>query len=242
MTSTTPTRDVGPSRRERQRAATRTEIKSVARGLLVRGGVAEVSVRAIAREMGLTAAALYRYYPGLDALVAALATDLYDELRGEVEAARDACAGPPPAPPIAMARALRAWALRHPAEFGLLFGNPVPAIQALEASGLERPPDHAGRRLGEVFIAAFAPLWNNTAAARQPAALDETAITHFRQVHGDALPTAAVAYYLRAWTRLYGVVAMEVFGHLRFWAADDLTPLFEAEVAAFNAELSPPPG
>ena len=85
MTTTSPTR------RERLRTATVAEIKDLARRLLVTGGPTAISLRAIAREMGMTAPAIYRYFPSLDALVVELTEDLYDELRESIEAARDGC-------------------------------------------------------------------------------------------------------------------------------------------------------
>ena len=127
MTMTSPSRS--PSRRERLRTATVAEIKDLARRLLVGGGPPAISLRAIARDMGMTAPAIYRYFPSLDALVAELTEDLYDELRETIEAARD------PAPATTRARARRdgpgvpALVVGHPAEFGLMFGNPVPGVR-----------------------------------------------------------------------------------------------------------------
>src|SRR5688572_27661487 len=80
---------VTPTRRERIRSATVAEIKDHARQLLGSGGPPAISLRAIAREMGMTAPAIYRYFPSLDALVVDLVEDLYDELRLAVEAVRD---------------------------------------------------------------------------------------------------------------------------------------------------------
>src|SRR5882672_12208641 len=79
--------DMTQTRRERLRTATVAEIKSLARRLLMAGGPHAFSLRAIARDMGMTAPAIYRYFPSLDALVAELAEDLYDELREATEAA-----------------------------------------------------------------------------------------------------------------------------------------------------------
>src|SRR3954447_17743823 len=80
---------VTPSRRDRLRAATVDEIKQAARTLLVREGQQAVTLRAIARDMGLTAPALYRYYPSLERLLGGLIADLYHELSDALEAARD---------------------------------------------------------------------------------------------------------------------------------------------------------
>src|SRR4051812_44586825 len=103
-----------PTRRERLRGAAVAEIKQTARKLLVEGGPPAISLRAIARHMGMTAPAIYRYFPSLDALVIELTGEICDELSGLVEAARDeAPADEPLLQLAAMARAFRAWSLAH---------------------------------------------------------------------------------------------------------------------------------
>ena len=81
---------VGPSRRERVRTATEAEIKATARRLLVEEGVEALTLRAIAREMGMSAPALYRYFDSHEALMEAVVQDLLDELVAVLQAARDA--------------------------------------------------------------------------------------------------------------------------------------------------------
>ena len=225
------------TRRERLRSATVAEIKDHARRLLVAGGSAAISLRAIAREMGMTAPALYRYFPSLDKLVMGLAEDLFGELTAAVEQARR-----PDDPPldqlVTMARAFRAWALAHPAEFGLLFGNPVPGVARFEDDCVTL--DHAGARFGQPFLTAFAQLFAGPAAdlPTTPAgSLLEPHLGRFSALNQVALPATVVQTYLSAWARLYGIVALEVFGHIR-WAIDDASVLFEAELAAFVAEFS----
>jgi AcrR family transcriptional regulator len=231
------------TRRERLRTATVAEIKAFARQLLVAGGPPAISLRAIAREMGMTAPAIYRYFPSLDALVAGLTEDLYGELTAAVEAARvprqatlDQL--------LEMARAFRRWSLAHPAEFGLLFGNPVPGVTRFEEDCLS--PDHAGARFGAPFLEAFATLHRD---GRSPQAstgdasrdvtgrgLTEEQFAPFTASGGVALPPPVVHAYLSAWARLYGLVALEVFGHMR-WALQDTSALFEVELAAFVDEF-----
>jgi AcrR family transcriptional regulator len=238
-------------RRERIRSATVAEIKSLARRLLVSGGPPAISLRAIARDMGMTAPAIYRYFPSLDALVRDLCEDLFDELREWTEAARDACPSDEPLPRLAeMARAFRRWSVAHPAEFGLMFGNPVPGVTSFEADCMG--PDHAGARFGAPFLQAFAEVWQRA----QFGEAGEPNIRHFptppvelieeklgRYIaphevsHGSGLPVEVVYAYLSGWTRLYGLVAMEVFGHLG-WAVTEVEPLFELELAAFVAQMS----
>jgi AcrR family transcriptional regulator len=233
------------SRRRRLREATVADIKRTARELLVYGGPSAISLRAIARTLGMSAAALYRYFPSLEALVVELAGDLYDELRAAVTAAAQTApegagggamgGGDAAARLVAMARAFRAWSRAHPAEFALMFGNPVPGVAELEDDCLS--PDHPGARLGAAFLEPFVALWRSGVAPRRPYVDLGTSTAPLLGVHGESLPPGALAAFLAAWTRLYGLVAIEVFGHLR-WAVTDVAPLFEAELAAFLRELA----
>ncbi|MFF5171216.1 TetR/AcrR family transcriptional regulator [Micromonospora sp. NPDC000089] len=230
-----------PTRRERLRTATVSEIKDGARRLLVTGGVEAVSLRAIARDMGMTAPAIYRYFPSLEALVFDLAGDLYDELRQRIEAARDA-AGPEPTEQLRqMCRAMRRWAVEHPAEFTLIFGNPVPGVTDFTDQCVD--PEHPGARFGAVFLVPFVALTRRAALPPPPPDLHElrqrlgTHLGPLAASHGE-LPIEVAYAFLSAWTRLYGLVAMEVFGHLS-WAVDEPEALFETELAALLAQYAP---
>ncbi|MDQ1660474.1 MAG: hypothetical protein QOJ68_454, partial [Blastococcus sp.] len=112
------------SRRDRARADTAREIRQTARRVLVDQGVDGLALRAVAREMGMTAPALYRYFTSREDLVDHVVADLYTELCDVLEAVRDEV---DPARPggrlIAVSRAFRDWATTHAAEFGLLFGS-----------------------------------------------------------------------------------------------------------------------
>jgi AcrR family transcriptional regulator len=101
-------------RRERLRREMIDEIIGAARLLLEKDGPGAVSVRAIARQVGVTAPAIYRYYPSLDALMSALSESVTCELCAAVESARDQHGG--------MAREFRGWALDHPASFRFALG------------------------------------------------------------------------------------------------------------------------
>ena len=224
------------SRRDRLRAATIDEIKSTARRLLVAEGVSGVSLRAIGREMGMTAAALYRYYPSLEALVTALCVDLFDECSQSMELARD---GYQPAELAcrlyAVCREFRSWSVAHPAEFGLMFGSPLPSLG--DPIGPADTKKHAaGARFSNVFAESFAGVWQ-----RAPFWIpsDEEIAPDLRQQLrtyldglGADLPLGAAQVFLSCWIRLYGLVALEVFGHLRF-ALTDVEPMFEAELHSF---------
>jgi AcrR family transcriptional regulator len=231
-----------PTRRERLRAATVHEIKDAARRMLVTGGPQAISLRAIAREMGMTAPAIYRYFPSLDALIGDLVDDLYDEIRRAVEEARDTAPDDELRQLAEMARAFRNWSITHRAEFGLLFGTPVPEVASFEEHCLD--PEHSGHRFGAVFLASFASLWHRAPFPTPPPETIAdglaTSLEPYREAHGPDmdLPLEVMYLYLSSWTRLYGLVAMEVFGHMR-WAMSDGAPLFETELANFVRQLSP---
>jgi AcrR family transcriptional regulator len=104
----------GQLRRERLRRQMTDEIIGTARLLLEKDGPSAISVRAIARQVGVTAPAIYRYFPSLDALVSALSESVISELCAAVESARDQPGG--------MARQFRGWALDHPASFRFALG------------------------------------------------------------------------------------------------------------------------
>jgi AcrR family transcriptional regulator len=221
-----------PTRRERLRTATLADIKRAARDLVVHGGPAAVSLRAIARTLGMSAAALYRYYPSLQDLVCELCADLFGELTALVQAAAE----PDTEPALrltAMGQAFRHWCVTHPAEFALMFGNPVPGVRR-DHEVLS--PEHPGTRFGAVFVEPFAELWLASPAATRPGPDLGDWGGPMRALYGDRLPEGALYMFLTAWTRMYGLIAMEVFGHLH-WAVTDVEPLFEAEMAAFLREL-----
>jgi AcrR family transcriptional regulator len=227
-----------PSRRERLRAATVDEIKQAARKLLVTEGPAAVSLRAIARDMGMTAAALYRYFPSLEALFGGLCTDYFDEVRQHLEAVRDAMDPSDPAAQLyEVCREFRRWSVGHPAEFALMFGSPLPGMEQA-ASG--DPKHAAGVRFANVFGQLFAAVWQSRGFAvpaeeEIPAELRAQLEEYLAQT-GVPIPIGAAQLFLSCWIRLYGLVALEVFGHLHF-ALSDAEPMFETELASLAKEL-----
>lgn len=266
------------SRRDRLRAATIAEIKEIARRHLLEGGQNAVSLRAVARDMGMTAPALYRYFPSVASLLSALTADIYDEVRLELEAARDR---EPDAGPLdrleAVSKAFRAWAIGHPVEFSLVFGSPVPAFDAPHGAtdaGTDADADvhadahadesddesddtdaraakdmvhhracgEAGARFGAVFAGLFIEQWSITPfPTPDPIGLDPGLRAQLAELEGhlgSGMPIEAVYVYVSCWTRLYGTVSMEVFGHLR-WALADAAPMFETELADLIARLRP---
>ena len=119
------------TRRERVRAENTTEIKEVALQQMAEQGAASLSLRSIAREMGMSAPALYRYFPNRDALVTALIVDAYNSLADTLQAASDGqVSGDYNGRFRAVTRAYREWALSHRAEYALIYGTPIPGYEA----------------------------------------------------------------------------------------------------------------
>ncbi len=236
-----------PSRRDRVRAATRTEILQTARKVLLTEGSGPISLRAIAREMGMTAPAIYRYFDSHEELIRHVVADLFVELTDHVHQATVSAVAEPwlrDRPPdertagqlIAACRAFRDWALAHRQEFGLIFGSPLPALDL----PLDDPCMIRGLRFGELFLGLFSAVYR---LRPFPVPADDEIDPSLRsqlirfgeltaggqpvaRFTGSTLPIGALQTFLRCWVLLYGSVSLEVFGQLRF-ALDDAAPMFE---------------
>lgn len=224
--------------REKRRASAVEEIKAVARQFLVKGGPAAVSLRAISREMGMTPSALYRYFPSLDALLAGVRSDLFEELGEATTQARDSVPDDDPLLRLlSMARAFRAWGLEHRAEFGLMLGPPPAGVEGGPAPD---EPDYAPACVGVTFLSEIAEL-DRRGALRVPSVeLIEGRLAPGLRDYLDGqsgLDVPVVFAFLAVWARLYGIIAMEIFGHMA-WAVTDSGALFETELINFAQQLS----
>lgn len=222
MTQTEP-----QSRRERQRQATYDEIVGVAR-TLVRGG-SEVSIRAVASEMGLTPPALYRYVDGAAALDELVTGQIFVDVVATMTGARDVHPTDDPAARIvAAAAAFRAWALGNPAEFRMVFASPP------NPDAAPRPAHHkfpvadecvAGEAIfTDFFGELFFQLWDRRrfpVPARE--ALDPAVVARWDEAESERGAMVdlfgedgigVLWLFELAWARLYGIVTLEVFGHI----------------------------
>ena len=233
-------------RRERVRAATVQEIKDTARRMLVAEGVDGLSLRAIARAMGMTAPGLYRYFASREDLVVALIADLYQELTDQLEASQQTC----PADDVTgrlltVCREFRRWSLANRAEFNLLFGNPLPELEvqkhALHAHKDDRASTahEAGMRFGNIFGVLVTQVY---LARPFPVPADDEIDPRLLPQLQDwcttwplTVPLGLAQIFLTCWIQLYGTVSMEIFGHLDFALADP-EPMFEAVLRSL-AEL-----
>lgn len=211
--------------RERARAELMRDLLAAARLRLVQDGPQQLSLRAVARDLGLASSAVYRYVESRDALLTLLVTESYDAVGAAVEdaAARSVAAGHDPARTwLEVARAFRRWALADPHGFELVYGTPVPGYAA--------PPDTVAPALRlwavvvEVLVAARRAGALHPAAAPFPVDGVVTAdVRAFAAAHGQDAGTLDEADAPRSVTMfatLVGALTAELFGHLRGVTAD----------------------
>lgn len=230
------------ARRDRKRADTDQQIRTVARALLVEHGAQGVTLRGIAREIGITAPALYRYYNSFEDLIQHVCSDICADLAGELAAGLALIPEEDtPGRVFAVCRGFRAWAIRHPREFSLVFATPA----GPQATAATDP-------FGRIFLTVAGRVLA-TRTLVVPADPDVPArlladLTLFRATLLDSLAETGVAVpehvfslgtaytMLRFWVRLYGQVALEVFGRFPFPVAD-AEPMFESMVAELATEV-----
>ncbi|MFF2402506.1 TetR/AcrR family transcriptional regulator [Streptomyces goshikiensis] len=196
--------------RERARIEVTAAIKDEARRMLAAEGAAKLSLRAVARELGMVSSALYRYFPSRDELLTALIVDAYDSVGAaaeEADARARAAGAPPRARWAEVCGAFRAWALAHPHEYSLIYGSPVPGYSApLDTVG---PAARAANTL--IGIVRAAHQGRGIALPPLPTALRAEA-ERMTADFAEGLPPEVTAALVAAWGQLVGLVSCEVFG------------------------------
>ena len=208
------------------------DIVRIGRAHLATEGAAALSLRAVARDLGLVSSAVYRYVASRDELLTLLVVDGYDELGDAVDAALSTVDPSDHAGRmVAIARAVRAWALAEPATYALLFGSPVPGYEA-PAERTTGPGTRVVVRLVETWEAA----WRAGAVASDDEPLTPRRLTRdiarIRREMGLTAPDRLIARGLFAWAALFGCVSWEVFGQ---YGPDTFTEpgdLFEQHLGA----------
>ncbi|OKI00184.1 TetR family transcriptional regulator [Streptomyces sp. CB02923] len=199
--------------RQRYRAQVQQEVKQAALAQIAAGGIEALSINAIAKTLGMSGPALYKYFRNRDDLLTALISDGYEDAADVTrEAARRAADASPRDRLLALAHAFRDWALAQPHRYLLLAGTPAVAYEA---------PAHTAESARKVlgpFLAVLAegrpwpaaePLYGEVRAwvAGTPAVADWAAA--YTSV-ADPVPTLAAT--ILAWTRIHGIVSLEVQG------------------------------
>lgn len=252
------------TRRERLRAELIRDIKATALAHLRAHGADGLSLRAVARDLGVSAPGLYRYYSGRDDLLTALIADSYHDLADHIAVALGVDPSElsgidrqPPRPPLRVgdgdtpadhmvvaAHAYRAWGITQPHEFGLIFGDPNPGYAAPEGGVTVEATRRLGRFLLEPIIAGW-----QAGAVHIPPELDTDLgpgagrlRAEIMEATGDDIPATLAALALSLWSWLHGIVSLEVFGQLHWIYPDGAEPLFDAALRAELTDIGLEPG
>ena len=198
-----------------QREETVNAIKTAARDLMAKHGTAGLSIRPIAREIGLTAPALYRYFENLDALITELIVDNFNALADAMEIARDQAQHQTPASELmAIMLAYRQWALDHPIDFELIYGNPIPGYEAPE----EITTPAAARAF--VIVADLLERIINSGAFHPTQGHDhvptkiEPYLEEMIQQESYAFSTLAAYLTVVGWSQMHGIIMLELTEHI----------------------------
>ncbi len=202
------------TRRERLRQNTIAEIKAHARRQMTENGTAAVSLSAIARAMEISAPALYRYYASRDELVTALIVDAFDDLAATLEAVSASLPEHEYGQRLyRVVLAYRQWAVEHPIDFELIYGNPIPGYHAPEQ--ITTPPARRG----------FTAILRILAAAHQagqlrpppeylalPAEIGFT-LAPLENDDSHQLPALVIYIGMAGWYHIHGLIMLEIFHH-----------------------------
>jgi AcrR family transcriptional regulator len=216
-----------PTRRDRLREATRTEIKTHARRQMAELGTASISLRGIARDMGLTATALYRYFGSHDDLITELIVDGYNAQADALEAA-DAHL-----PHEAHAQRLltvmlvyREWALEHRTDFQLLYGNPIPGYTA--PGEITTPA--AARNMAVIIKIIYEAMEAGKLVLTPPHDhIPPTIQQHLENSRWYGVPPILMYIGTIGWARIHGMIMLELFDHTPP-VIGDTTALYRQEV------------
>lgn len=202
------------TRRERLRSATLAEIKTTAWQQIAEHGAVGLSLREIARRMGMSTPALYRYYPDRDALVTALISDAFASFAEWLEAA---CEKLPPNDHAgrfhALGIAYRQWAITYPQRYSLIFVTPVP--------GYQFPPEaeSVGQRAFMVVVSTLAAAYYarklhvSTEFARLPKKMLKYLNAMFKE-RDIPYPPEIFCLAIIAWDQIHGAISLELHGIL----------------------------
>lgn len=207
------------SPRERYRQQVRDEVKGHAWAQVAESGASALSLNAIAKLMGLSGPALYRYFANRDELITELVLDAYRDL---AEVGRAAAVSESPRRRLAeLAQATRKWALDNPHRYLLIYGTPVPGYAA--------PPEATvvANSIMELLVTAYAEF----AVSSRPALEQHVAAGDHGWAGGSPVAAAAA---LTFWTRVHGVISLELAGHFTGMGFDPAV-LYAAEIESVGA-------
>jgi AcrR family transcriptional regulator len=213
--------------RERARAELTQEIKDEARRQLGEVGAHGLSLRAVARELGMVSSALYRYFPSRDRLLTELIVDAYNAI-GEAAEKADPGQCAPRERWLAIWQGTRDWARAHPHEYALIYGSPIPGYAAPQDTVV--PAARVALALVKVLTHTELRAIDGEVAPELRAQAD--ALT---KVLGIIAGPETVARLLMAWTQLFGAISFDLFG--QYVGSVDPADAFFAHSARRMAEF-----
>ena len=217
------------TRRERLRRTTMEEIKALAWQQLG-GGSAEINLHEVARQMGLTPPALYRYFKNRQELIVALMRDSLEAYRKALETARDSRPASDPAGRLyAVSLAWRDWAVGHPAAFGLFTRRDLPGYAPTQDQF-----HTIDEEIRSIFLDLLETAWRSgsLAPAGAYARLSSTYRQYLEKTGGrldTALPPEVLHAGLSLWGMIHGLVSVEISGRFSSLMEDPGT-MFKAQV------------
>jgi AcrR family transcriptional regulator len=223
------------TRRARLRATTTAEIKEAALAQIAEVGAAGLSLRGVAREIGMSPAGLYRYYDGRDGLLTELIADAYNALADAVAAGVAAGGHGLRNRFVGGIRAYRHWSISKPSQFLLIFGSPIPGYAAPEGG----PTVEANRRMGQEFFTIGLEAWRagslrRPAGTREPTAGEKELAT----LLDPEFPPELISVMLGAWARFHGLVTLEVLNQFDWIYAADPEAFFDGEIERLMDDLA----
>jgi AcrR family transcriptional regulator len=227
--------------RARVRAELTEEIKQTARAHLASDGSAALSLRAVARELGMASSAIYRYFPSREILLTALIIDAYNAVGARVEEAEAACDRHDFEQRwLTIGNAVRGWALENPHEYALIYGSPVPGYAAPEdtIAAATRVTTVMLRLLTEAGVARGDSA--SSAGGIPVPALPDTLRDELEgnEYVGGTVPPDLLAAGLAAWAEMFGMISFELFGHFHN-VISDLDDFFDHTMRSTAARLIP---
>lgn len=218
------------TRREKLRESTIAEIKTLARQQMADSGTAGVSLNGIARSMEMSTPALYRYFASRDDLITALIVDAFTDMAETLEdASRSASLLPVGRRLFTTLLAYREWALVHPVDFQLIYGNPIPGYSAPDQ--ITTP---AAYRTFRVFLEILFAAYQQGLLSPLPEYQAVSPGFHIAlpppEIAGvGTWPLPVMMVGMIGWTRMHGIITLELYHHT--------TPLLDDPGAFYRFEM-----
>ena len=224
------------TRIEKRHDSTRDEIMATAWKQIGEQGAAALSLRGIAREMELTAPALYYYFQDRDALVTALLVDAFNSFRQALEAGRDSCAT---TDHIGRFRALNKayfqWGAQNPQRYALLFGTPIAGYMQTS---------EAGNAAQTSFLVLQGVIGEAHGAGKIPGNMTATELPTKLRAQYQALKKLGMPYdeivthlALAGWSRIHGITSLYLDQYLSGFLANQVETFVDMEIEKMIREL-----